>query len=302
MAGVLWFRGSRGLNNRIDPLRVEFNPETGIQDLSVAYNVVHDYTGRISRRKGWEVTDIVSSCHSLFSIGPTALFVTGDALCLLGLDFTYSPLRNVATGARMDYARVGPRVYYANGHQTGMVIDGKSWSWVKPTEEYGPGTNKEFGQPPVGYLLEYYNGRMYVVQGNTIWYSEPFGTHLFDLARSFIPMDSEMTMIHAVRAGLFISTEFETFFVGGANPTEFVLQKVATYPAIRGTDVDVDVSKVGGLGLRGVGVMWASSEGICLGTPEGEFINLTESRLTYPRSLMGAGLFLGDRYVVTLEP
>jgi hypothetical protein len=202
----------------------------------------------------------------------------------------------------MDYTRVGPRIYYANGYETGMVLEGASFEWSKPVTTRGPDTLKEYSDPPVGYLLEYFKGRMYVAQGNTVWFSEPFGTHLFDLARNFMLMDSELTMLHGVQSGLFVSTEYETFFVGGTNPRDYVLERVATYPAIRGTDVIVDASKIGDGNLQGVGVMWTSPEGICLGTADGQFFNLTERRLTYPSALKGAAVYTGDRYVVTLEP
>jgi len=52
----------------------------------------------------------------------------------------------------------------------------------------------------------------------------------------------------------------------------------------------------------GIGAMWASTKGICVGTPDGRLINLTSRRLDYPGAIFGAGICFDDRYVCTLEP
>jgi hypothetical protein len=299
---ITWLKGSRGLNNRIHPLRVTVDPETGIQDLAIAYNIDHDATGRISRRRGWEATAITASCHSLWCDGIDCLFVTGDALCVLGSDFTYNLIRQVTEDARMSYARVENRVYYANGSEVGFVMNGLSYSWELPPIIPGPSTERVFTGPPIGSLLAYYRGRMYVVSGRVAWYSEPFGIHLFDPPRNFVAFESGVRMIRPVKEGIFIGTDTNTLFLRGTEPKEFMYEKIATYPPIEGTDVEIDASKVGDGSIRGIAVVWTSEEGICLGTEEGKMINLTERRLVYPKSIRGAGLYLGDRYLSVLEP
>jgi hypothetical protein len=299
---VVWLRGSRGLNNATDPLRVQADPDTGIQDLAIAYNVDHDMSGRISRRRGWAVTDITDSCHSLWSDGVDCLFVTGDALCVLGSDFTYNQIRQVTEGAKMHYARMENRIYYANGHEVGFVANGLSYVWDKPAAVPGPTTKREFTGPPIGTILAYFKGRMYVVNGRVAWYSEPYGVHLFDPARSYLAFEGDLTMFIPVKEGIFASTETNTYFLRGTEPKEFTHEKIATYPAIKGTDTEVDGSRVGDGSAMGLAVMWTSTEGICLGTPRGEMINLTERKLVYPRARYGAGLYLGDRYLSILEP
>lgn len=299
---ITWLKGSKGLNNRIDPLRLPFDPDTGIQDLAVAVNVDLDHTGRISRRKGWAATDMVDPCHSLFSHGVTVLFVTGTSLCVLGTDYTYTVVRTVQEGARMSYVPVGDRIFYANGTEVGYIRGNVSYAWSKPTDLPGPRTLKQYSDPPVGYLLAYYKGRMYVVQGDIVWYSESFGINLFNLARNFINFESHLRMFHPVRKGIWLGTHFDTYFLEGDTPQDFNLHKVATYAPIFGTDVDVDGSRIADGRHKGIAVMWTSTEGICMGTSEGEFINLTERRLTYPESFEGAGLYDGFKYVSVLEP
>jgi len=38
-----------GLNTKVDPVRLEYDPKTGVEELSVAYNVDIDDTGRVGR-------------------------------------------------------------------------------------------------------------------------------------------------------------------------------------------------------------------------------------------------------------
>lgn len=299
---ILWLKGSRGLNNKVDPLRVRSDPETGVQDLAIAYNVDHDESGRISRRRGWETTPITSSCHSLWSDGIDCLFVTGNALCVLGPDFTYTSIRNVTVNARMSYARVANKVYYCNGHERGFVLAGVSYSWDLATEVHGPSSPRQWQDPPTGELLCYFRGRMYVIKGRVAWYSEPFGVHLFDPGRNYLAFESDITMFAGVKEGVFVGTETDVTLLRGRRPAEFLYERATTFGVVPGTVTNIDLSRIGDGSMKGIGVMWTSPEGICLGTAEGEVLNLTERRLTYPRARYGAGLYLGDRYVSTLEP
>lgn len=298
---VTMFRGSTGLNTEIDPVRLPFDPRTGIQDLAVAYNVDHDDTGRISRRKGFAATIRTEDIHSLFCDGGECLFVTGNALCVLHADYTYTAIRNVTIGARMRCVQVDDQIYYTNGHETGRVKNSLSYSWMKGTY-IGPDTTRQYSDPPIGSILEHFNGRIYVVQGKTVWHSEPFNHDAFDLARNYFDFGSNVTMFRAVSSGIWVSTERNTYFLAGGVPQEFIRTMVANYGAVEGTDDRVVGAKLGSGEMAGVGIIWTSTKGICFGSADGQFVNSTESKLSYPYARYGTGLCLGKRYVALLEP
>ncbi|MBP1712809.1 MAG: hypothetical protein H6Q42_1012, partial [Deltaproteobacteria bacterium] len=67
-----------------------------------------------------------------------------------------------------------------------------------------------------------------------------------------------------------------TYFMGGGDPGEAVLIDKADYPAISHTAQKTDAPRIGGLGLSGSAVLWASGMGICLGAIGGQFKNLSE--------------------------
>ena len=123
MTTVPWFRSTIGLVNKIDPSRHQYSEKDGVSELAEAVNIVFDETGSISRRLGYTITSVISESHSLYCEDSIALFVTGDALCLLAEDMSYAPLRNVTRGARMSYAQIGDAVYYMNGAERGYVQD-----------------------------------------------------------------------------------------------------------------------------------------------------------------------------------
>ncbi len=298
---IKMFRGSTGLNTEVDPVRLPFDPRTGIQDLAVAYNVDHDDTGRVSRRKGFAATIRTEHWHSLFCDGGECLFVKGNALCVLHANYTFSALRNVTVGARMRAVQVDDQIYYANGHETGIVKNSLSSSWLKGTY-VGPSTTRQYSDPPIGSILEHYSSRIFVVQGKTVWYSEPFNHDAFDLVRGYFDFGNNVTMFRAVDGGIWISTEKHTYFVSGTIPTDIRRVKVADYGAVEGTDDKVDGAKIGSGEMGGIGVMWTSPKGICFGSADGQFKNLTEARMSYPYARYGAGVSMDDKYVATLEP
>jgi len=294
------FRGSTGINNKIDPVRLGYDSEKGMQALASAVNVNVDETGRISRRKGF-TSKLVKASHSLFSCGNYALFVSGNALCVLHPDYTWAAIRNVAVDARMSYVQVGDDTYYANGNEVGIVRDKLSYSWTA-SDYVGPTTTKTFSDPPVGHLLELYNGLMLIAQDDVLWYSEPFAYSWFNLASGYIQFSDRITMVKAVTGAVFVSTEKGIFVYKGKNLKEAEQEKVANYPAIEGTEVTVVASKIGDGSMSGLAAIWATTKGLCFGGPGGQFKNFTNRKLTYPVARYGAGLYRDGKYICLLKP
>ena len=268
MEPVTIFSASNGLNVKVDPTRVPFDKTTGITDLAVAVNVNIDSTGRVGRRKGFAATTRTENIHSIWCGGGACLFVTASSLSLLGTDYTYTAVATVTPGAPVSYFQLEKRTYWMNGYEKGYVEAGLNHSWEKG-RYVGPDTSRLLSDPPIGHLIAFAYGRAFIAQGPVIWYSEPFALGAFDLARNFLPFEGRITMMQPLHGGMFVSTEAETYFLPGRDPQGTEPGKVADYPAIRGTDVTVDLSKIGAGELTGIGAMWASTKGICVGTPDG---------------------------------
>lgn len=150
----------------------------------------------------------------------------------------------------------------------------------------------KFSKPPAGNLLEYYNGRIYIVRGNIIYYTEPFAYELINPQFNHIMFEKDITMIGAVKDGLWIATD-KTYFARGNNPP-FEFDEKTNYGAIVGTKQVISGDYVG----EGTGnevVLWTSPNGICAGMDGGNFKNLTENNYSFPVSKMGMSLFIQRR-------
>lgn len=303
MATALWLRQSNGLANKVDPARIQYSPKTGVTHLAEAYNVTFDITGAISRRLGYAATDIATDCHSFFDAGEYCLFVTGSNLCILGLDYTARAIKiNMAIGKYVSYCQIGNIVYYMNGVQSGLVKAGVSYAYERPVDTRYPDATREYSNPPIGSIIRVFSGRVYIAEGSTLWYSDPFAPNLFRRAANYIPFPSRIVMVAPVLGGIFVSTDRKIYFLAGKDVKQFNQIVVAHYPAIEGTDVEVDgialnAGKISPLPVQ----MFTTVNGICAGTAEGKLENLTYDTLEYPKSLRGCAVYTGKNYIVSLE-
>ena len=301
------FSGSNGLNTKIDPARIRFDSKTGISDLSACVNIDIDDTGRISRRKGSTATSRTESWKNMFGCGSYGLGTKGNALCVIESDMGYTAIRNVTQNARMSYVRdtdgAQDVIYYANGHEQGKILNKISYSWI--ADRYvGPTSRKEIYDPPLGHLLEIRNLRMFIAEDNILWYSEPNALSQFRLAANYFGFPSRLKMIVALDAGLLVSDSNSLYFLQGEivpSMQEMPKQlKLADYPAVKNTAVMVPSSRFRE-GVPGIGVMFASTAGICFISSVGELVNISERKVDAPSGISGGGLYRDGHYICTID-
>ena len=302
------FKKCSGLNTKTDPVRLKFDYRTGVTELAACVNVDCSDDGRISRRTGYTATDRTEAWHSLFSCNSYALGVTGNALAVIEADMSYTAIRNVTQNLRMSFARDtdGEQdvIYYANGYETGRVINKLSYSWPLITP-VGATTIKEFYPAPVGSLLEIYNSRMFIAEDNILWYSEPNTYHAYRLGANYFGFSSRIKLVKAVSGGLWVSDSESVYFLGGnimPSRLEMPMQvKKCDSPAIENTAVKAPASRIGIDGLSGIVVVFATTAGICVGSEDGQLIDITAKKIDLPTGLSGAGHYIDGRYICTID-
>ena len=301
MATVVWIKQAQGLANRIDPARIQYNPKTGVVNYSEAYNVNFDITGAFSRRKGFSATDITTSCHSLFDAGSSALFVSDTRLYTLTSALVATSIRtNLTLNLPMSFCQVGGMILYMNGAQSGVIEGGVSYALVKPDNPRYPDSTREYSDPPIGTIVRVHSGRIYIASGSVLWYSEPFGPNLFRLATNYIPFPADIIMVAPVIGGIFVSTTKKIYFLAGKDAKQFQQSVVAHYPAIEGTDCEVDGIAVNGGKISPVPVqMFTTTMGICVGTADGQLVNLTFEDLDIPTVTRGSAVYTGKKYIAS---
>lgn len=180
------------------------------------------------------------------------------------------------------------------------------------TSEFNTPLNLQFyGPPPLGQLIAYYRGRLFVAVGDTLYYSEGFGYELFDL-RKYIPLDGRITLLapltdremydNGKNSGLFIGTDSSCGSLIGGSPEDFQYVPKVNYGAVEGSLAYVDGSLIAD-GAQGARMLpyWLTAQGICCGMPELSIRNLTRTKYSFPVSGRGAALFMPgpNRFIVS---
>lgn len=308
MKSFVYFRGATGLNNVVDPIRIMRDENTLIGDLAEAYNVDIDNSGRVSRRKGYTTTPFRHAAHSMFAEKEYCLFVSESALYRLQPDYSTIGLRSGLTeGAKMDYAYINKTVYYANGYEIGYVKDNLSYIW-KNSAVAGEPDFRQFSDPPIGHLVCYHNGRMYVAQDNVIWFSEPFAFGTFDLARNYYSFSGRITAMRGVAGGIYASDITGTYFISTRTDARFSIdrtqveqKRVYEYPIIAGSAVIGDGISLQIKDTYGDVLICATEKGICVGDSDGKFTNITIEKVTYPAALDATATIVDGCYLCLLH-
>lgn len=275
---TITFEKFSGINNLDDSLAL--TPDA----LTQAENVYIDKLGKIKTRDGFTLLS-AGDRHSLWSNGTICLFVQGAELKRLHDDFTTTTTirTGLTPGAAMSYVDINGVVYYSNRNQIGFIESFVDNAFVTPTKRY-------MISPEPGQLLEYYNGRLLIARDNVLSWTNVGKFDEVDERWNFLQMTSDISMIKAVSDGMYISDMARTWFLKGSDVEDFVLQPIATYPAVKGTPIIIEAGQQGIEGLFGNVAMWSSIKGVCIGGSGGQFINKTIKRYNMHEAKEGASL------------
>lgn len=163
-----------------------------------------------------------------------------------------------------------------------------TWTYRGDGARLGAPLRTQFtGPPPAGQVIAYHLGRLFVADGRYLYESDPYHPELFD-PRRYVVFESAIQIVAPVLDGLYVGTETETVFLGGADAGSFRRVHLADYGAIRGTVARIAAQHIGEGSQRGEAAIWASPRGFCAGFAGGAFTNLTDRVFDVPASLHGA--------------
>jgi hypothetical protein len=313
-----------GLKNTLQPERL------GDKDLVRARNVVLDDSGQPSRRRGYTLK-LPGNVHSLFtSYQGTVLAVVNSELSIINPDYSYQPLAFVgadpASGTPgLAYAQVGDSVYYVGMTDRGVVnIPERSWSpwgdptdlWlspvVNPTETLPPIAGRLLRQPPYATCMTYFNGRLYLGQGPTLWATELYLYNLVDATSGYKLFEADLTMLGTVADGVYAGTKEGLWFLSGPTFAEMKRQRVMDSGVIPGSMVDIPTElgnppqvPLAATTPVDVSIMFMTTKGVCIGSASGHTINMTEPKYIFPDSVSAAALYRRqdgvNQYIAALQ-
>lgn len=312
MPAITLYNGTIGLNTELDPKSLSHGSKNspGIIELAQAVNISIDDRGLATLRQGDSLI-MSGSFHSLFCDGGDCFVIqegeSSDTLNKVNADLSLSVVRaGLSKGLRCELAQTNTDTFYGNGVQCGFIRAGVNYEW--PVNPYrGPDADIDFATsiPVPTHIAFAQGGKCIISSGQSAFINhEPFKYGLFAAALGFIGFESDVSMVCPVQSGFFVSDQRQTWFFrkidGGWYRYKQELVDVA--PVIEWSlaaekvllrDIDID--------LPGFGRVWASQEGICLGTDDGTVINLTKEKVKYPAGYArGACLVKGTAVIHTV--
>lgn len=296
MSIVPLFTGLTGINDKVDPVRHKYDPDTGMGELEAAVNCDIDETGQISRRAGQLPLD-ASAYLSVFCDGGDC-FAQQDrtidaAIMQVGTDFSLTGVRSgLVKGERMGFCQVGDRTYYSSTSQNGVITGGISAPWPSAANQVLE-TERVFYNAPLGPHLAYFDGHFLIAVDNVIWISEKWEPGKFRMGSNFWQMGTRVRMIKPVLGGIWLSDEEGIGFVPAGQPGQLLKDSPfipkAAYPAHEWSEsIELIDFTDSALQIPGESAVWSSNVGLCIGTADGRLVVPTEDKLYYPAGDMGA--------------
>lgn len=131
--------------------------------------------------------------------------------------------------------------------------------------------------PPAGNIVRFYRGRMFIVSGSTVYYTQP---HQLGRAhnKNYFPMPATITVFEPVTNGIWCVAD-QTYFLRGEDPTKFTAEPQLNYGAVAHTGLKIPNTN---------DVLWMSVRGTCRGDQDGNVVNLQEENVAVRPGASGA--------------
>lgn len=165
-------------------------------------------------------------------------------------------------------------------------------------------TTQHLSPMPGGEFVRWHAGRLYVLSGDVLHFSQPLRPHLTDLRHDFIQFQNAK-FVEPVSGGIFVGDDRGVWFLTGNEPGEFKFQQVSSAVAMRRSSLRLSSSHLPRT-LRlpeQECAVWLSTEGYMVGTESGQVIALHPDRVRLAATLEGRSRFVirnGVKQIITL--
>lgn len=277
-------------------------------ELERAQNVDIDDMGQLRRRRGYTLKSS-GSYHSLFRADHGLVFgVKNGNLGRINLDYSFLTIASNVGNNPLTYVHVNDNIYFSSistsgkfDHITnvpspwGAVSAQNMWlsPVVNPVEGLPPVAGELLVKPPLATIMAYFNGRIYLAVGNTLWATELYLYDWVNATKGYKMFENNITVLSPVSDGLYVGTETAVWYLTGSNFAEMRRVQVATYGAIRGSAQVVPANLIPdqlSQSTKG-GTLIMTKQGLCIGMDGGQFVNLMQTKVIFPDVLNSNSLF-----------
>lgn len=160
---------------------------------------------------------------------------------------------------------------------------------------------------PAGTIVRYMGGRMYVVVGDTLIWSEAMRYGQYNPAENKLRIGKGICMIEPVGeatdgVGMYCSDSKKIWWASGWDPWKWAMKRVYDAPAIPGSSVVVS-GRVFGFDTSEPVAYWLSADGVaCVGMPGGQIVPMRQDQVVGPNAEGAASYFRegnGMRQIIT---
>jgi hypothetical protein len=276
-------------------------------ELAAAVNVDIDDAGQLRRRRGQSRVGN-GNYHSLWQCGDIVFVVKDGNLSRLFPDYTTRILKYGVGQDHVSFVKVDDTVYFSSRVMSGKVrltdMEVSDWGhhedeatggrWlspvIAPTDNLPAVRGKLLGAPPHASYLNYFNGRIYLASGKTLWATELYLYDYVDKTRTFISFEEDITGIGVVTDGMYLGTTEAVYFLSGPFG-QMQRIKLADTGLIPGSMIEVPADIVRGASASKNAVMFMTRFGVFSGLDGGIATNLTQSRVEFPASIRVAPMY-----------
>lgn len=232
--------------------------------------------GTLKKRDGLELTIAVpGGAHSLWTCSIGTYYAASDGIYRMNPGGGSAVLVcDGAPSARVSYCEVNSDIYWSSESSQGKLIDGVTAApWM-------PGR--------LGSIVRYYNGRIYLVQGNMVFPTDAHHFDRIDPFRNFIGMPANIVMFEPVSGGIYVGCDGGgTYFLGGGDYREFSMAQVDDFYPVPGTGLSIPGETYG---VEGDAAAWLTRRGWVIGLPGGSINRLNDKSIALPKYPSGASL------------
>lgn len=201
----------RGIVNSVNDHAI---PKNGLAD---AVDCDIDREGFVYARNSYTVLDDVAGYRDIFECGDQIYAVSGGNVGLVGAT-SFTTIR--ATPAGVGWSKLNGDPIYCDMAGVYRVQGTTATQFtlrdtIDEEERYGLITM------PGGKAVAYWQGRLLVLRGKSLLWSEPldYGTHSYP--RNYVRFRKNPTWMAALDTGVYVGMEDEVVFLSGTNPMEF---------------------------------------------------------------------------------
>lgn len=303
-------------------------------ELAVGQNIDIDDRGEGHRRRG-QTQQITADVHSLFTThGGKVFAVINNTLSLVNPDYSTVGIVNDMAHVPVAYVQVGGTLYFSSERNNGKIdlpsLTASPWGtvggngfWFSPVVHPGtpplappdgpnplvplvdpdltlpPINGRLFGNPPMATSLTWFNGRIYLACGRTVWATELYLYDYVDKTKNFRQFEEAVTGLARVEDGVYVGSAAKLYFIGGKYG-ESETRVIAYDSAVtRGSMIQAAGDMLAPLArLRPelpprnqLCVLCRSANGILACFRGGEVFNLTRTSYLFPAAAKAATLF-----------